>query len=221
VKGRLHDVASDRRRFEDIYRTTRVPVLGYLARRTASPEDAADLVADVYLIAWRRIADAPAGDEARLWLFGVARRVLANHSRRRRTETYLASALRTELRLIEPDVLGSASDSQREAVRAALAELGARDRELLMLSAWEGLSPAELAVVLARPAALVRVQLHRARRRLREKLASKSRDLEDAPAPLPRHSLPPAERDNRNPAEGEGRLLRAPDREDLASYRSL
>ena len=90
-----------------------------------------------------------------------------------------------------------------------------------MLSAWEGLSPAELAVVLARPAALVRVQLHRARRRLREKLASKSRDLEDAPAPMPRHSLPPAERDNRNPAESELRLLRAPDREDLASYRSL
>lgn len=172
MSRRGHSVGSDRARFENVYGETRVPILGYLVRRTANPDDAADLLAEVYLIAWRRIDDLPPGDEARLWLFGVARRVLANHHRRMRTETGLALALRDELRFIGRDS-ADAGDSQAEAVRAALAELGSRDRELLTLSAWEGLTPVEMAKMLGRPAGLVRVQLHRARNRLRGSIADR------------------------------------------------
>ncbi|NAZ80967.1 hypothetical protein GTR02_03950 [Kineococcus sp. R8] len=69
----------DGERFEQLFRDTRVDVLAYLTRRTA-PADAADLLAEVYLIAWRRRSDLPEGRE-RLWLFGAARRLLAQHRR--------------------------------------------------------------------------------------------------------------------------------------------
>jgi RNA polymerase sigma-70 factor (ECF subfamily) len=162
---------ADRARFEALYRETRVAILAYLVRRTASPEDAADLLSEVYVIAWRRIRDVPRGDEARLWLFGVARRVVASHRRHARKATQLAAALEQTLAVL-PDVLSStnAPDPRVEAVAAALASLEHGDRELLMLSAWEDLSPTEIAVVVGRPAGVVRVRLHRARRRLLRKL---------------------------------------------------
>lgn len=168
-----------RARFEQMYQRTRVPILGYLARRSQSPEDAADLLAEVYLIAWRRINDVPSGDQTRLWLYGVARRVLANHHRRTRTETGLAAALQTSLRstpleLHEPD----ATDPRAQGVPQALARLNANDRELLTLSAWEGLTPSQIAVVLRQPSSVVRVRLHRARARLRT-------ELEATPTPHP------------------------------------
>jgi RNA polymerase sigma factor (sigma-70 family) len=161
----------DRERFEELYGGTRVLVLGYLARRSRSPEDAADLLAEVYLVAWRRIDDVPAGDEARLWLFGVARRVLANHHRRARTESGLATALEASLRSV---ALGfdAEPDPRSDAVAEALARLTAKDRELLTLSAWEDLSPAEIAVVLGQRVGAVRVRLHRARKNLRDNVAA-------------------------------------------------
>jgi RNA polymerase sigma-70 factor (ECF subfamily) len=161
----------DRERFEELYGATRVSVLGYLARRSRSPEDAADLLAEVYLVAWRRIDDVPAGDEARLWLFGVARRVLANHHRRARTESGLAKALEASLRSV-PLSFDAELDPRSDAVAEALARLTAKDRELLTLSAWEDLSPAEIAVVLGQRVGVVRVRLHRARKNLRDKLSA-------------------------------------------------
>ncbi|MGA9761932.1 MAG: sigma-70 family RNA polymerase sigma factor [Gaiellaceae bacterium] len=171
MRRRQDDRAADRTRFEYVYRHTRVAVLGYFLRRMTDPEDAADLLADVYLIAWRRIGDVPRGAEARLWLFGVARRVLANHHRKKRSETGLANELQTNLRLLEFRSDDPENESSAEAVRAALATLDERDRELLTLSAWEELSPAQIATVVGRPAGLVRVQLHRARRKLGEQIA--------------------------------------------------
>ncbi len=172
-----YERGGDRERFENVYRETRVRVLGYLLRRTENREDAADLLADVYLIAWRRIRDVPNGEEARLWLFGVARRVLANHHRKKRSETGLASALQANLRLIEVHSCAPDVDLSAEAVLTILAALDERDRELLMLNVWEELSPSQIAKVVGRPASLVRVQLHRARRRLSERLANpKNRD---------------------------------------------
>jgi RNA polymerase sigma-70 factor (ECF subfamily) len=170
VTARLQEL-HDRARFEELYGGTRVSVLGYLARRSRSPEDAADLLAEVYLTAWRRIDDVPAGDEARLWLFGVARRVLANHQRRVRTESGLASALEASLCSV-PLTFDADADPRSDAVAEALARLSAKDRELLTLSAWEDLSPAEIAVVLGQRVGVVRVRLHRARKNLREKLSA-------------------------------------------------
>jgi RNA polymerase sigma factor (sigma-70 family) len=190
VRRRQRDLAVDRARFEDVYRKTRVPVLAYLLRRTTDPEDAADLLADVYLVAWRRIDDLPRGDEARLWLFGVARRVLANHRRKKRSESGLAGELQINLRLPETNSDASANDSSADAVRAALEAMGEKDRELLMLSAWEDLNPSQIAAVVDRPIGLVRVQLHRARRKLGELMATGARTappaVTRAPAPAAR-----------------------------------
>jgi RNA polymerase sigma-70 factor (ECF subfamily) len=162
---------ADRERFEHVYRQTRIAILAYLARRTESAEDAADMFGEVYLIAWRRITDLPSGEQARLWLFGVARRVLANQRRRCRSQDRLAATLEQTLKLHGGyEQWAAREEGLSDTIVAALNTLSASDRELLMLSAWEELSPAEIAVVLSRPAALIRVRLHRARAKLRARL---------------------------------------------------
>ncbi|HEY3140934.1 MAG TPA: sigma factor, partial [Acidimicrobiales bacterium] len=70
-----------REEFEELYRAQVRSLLAYALRRVDHPEQAADVVAETMLVAWRRLDQVPPGDEARLWLFGVARRVLANQRR--------------------------------------------------------------------------------------------------------------------------------------------
>jgi RNA polymerase sigma-70 factor (ECF subfamily) len=126
-------------RFADLYREHARDVLAYAVRRTASPEDAADVVAETFLVAWRRTAEVPSGHTARLWLYGVARRTLANHRRGERRRTRLAARMRAEL----PAVLAAARPATTAAdheVLAAIATLRESDREVLLLSAWEQLS---------------------------------------------------------------------------------
>jgi RNA polymerase sigma-70 factor (ECF subfamily) len=152
-------VSNERVQFEALFRDTRVSLLSYLARR-APVEDAADLLAEVYLVAWRRRADLPVGDERRLWLYGVAQRVLAEHRRRtwRRTEAEAGAPLPGD---------GHAADDERgAAVRQALKSLSALDRELVTLTTWEELTPAEAARVVGITANNARVRLHRIRSRL-------------------------------------------------------
>ena len=151
--------------FEDMFARTRAPVLGYLLRRTVDAADAADLLAEVYLIAWRRRDDVPAGDQARLWLYGVARRVLANHHRRQLTQRRLTDRLAAQL-TAALDEWGD-QRSEAAAVRAAVAKLPDDDREVIELAAYEGLSPTQIALVTGRSPGAVRVRLHRARRQLR------------------------------------------------------
>ena len=67
--------------FEAVYTANFGPILGYVLRRTRNGDDAADVVAETFLTAWRRFDEVPPGERARLWLYGVARRVLANHHR--------------------------------------------------------------------------------------------------------------------------------------------
>ncbi|GAA4976956.1 hypothetical protein GCM10023334_103440 [Nonomuraea thailandensis] len=64
-------------RLVEIYEFAYEFILGYVLRRCPRPKDAADVVAETFTTAWRRIEELPEGDEARLWLYGVARRVLA------------------------------------------------------------------------------------------------------------------------------------------------
>ncbi|MEV4369083.1 sigma-70 family RNA polymerase sigma factor [Nonomuraea sp. NPDC049637] len=84
-------------RFVEVYESTYEPILGYVLRRCPHPEDAADVVAETFTTAWRRIEELPEGDEARLWLYGVARRVLANHRRGERRHEQRTAALRDRL----------------------------------------------------------------------------------------------------------------------------
>ena len=155
-------------RFRALYQAEVVALLGYAARRVGRAEDAADIVADVFTVAWRRIDEVPAADAARPWLYGVARNVLSNHRRGAWRQDRLTDRLRGELRVMAPSAPPSSDDV--DAVRAALGRLSADDRELLQLTAWEGLSPTEVAFAMGVPAGTIRSRLHRARRQLRHEL---------------------------------------------------
>lgn len=169
------------------------PLLAYAMRRVDQPADAADIVAETFLVAWRRRHEIPPDDEARLWLYGVARRVLANHQRSGVRRERLGEQLRQ--RLTGTGGRGPGSDDpgsavpERLAVRQALARLGELDREVLLLTAWEGLEPREAARVLGVSPAAVRTRLNRARTRLRRILGDDAGapghvlDVLTAPAP--------------------------------------
>ncbi|MDH2429438.1 RNA polymerase sigma factor [Sphaerisporangium sp. TRM90804] len=162
-----------RRHFEELYTANYEDLLGYVRRRTDSPDDAADALAETFTTAWRRMDDIPGGDQTRLWLFGVARRVLANQRRGDSRRTALAARLRAEL----ADWEDTAPSHEADAIRDAFRRLAPADREVLSLVSWEGLSTAEIATVLGCSRGAVRLRLHRARKRLAGELESADLDL--------------------------------------------
>ena len=169
----LADRAEDQRReeFIEAYRSLYPAICGYALRRTANPQDAADVVADTFLTFWRRFDDAPSGDEMRPWLYGIARRILANLHRSERRRTALADRLVGDFQMIDLQVEAHGTEIDADSPTArAFALLSETDRELLSLVAWENLSHEELSVVLVVSRPVVRLRLHRARRRLGELL---------------------------------------------------
>jgi RNA polymerase sigma-70 factor (ECF subfamily) len=158
-----------RRRFEELFRETRADLLAYLLRRSGGAEEAADVLAETYLVAWRKLEAIPDGPQRRPWLFGVARNLLLKGASRRRTQGVLVERLAREVRAADP-VHPHEDEEGRGELRAALAALPELDREIVTLSAWEGLTPREIAPVVGRSANAVRVRLHRARARLRAEL---------------------------------------------------
>ena len=154
--------------FEAAYRELYAPICGYALRRVHEPEDAAEVIAETFATLWRRFDRCPQGDELRPWLFGVARRVIANQRRGERRRSALAERLVENLDETAFDLLAPAAATTELA--RAFATLSDCDRELLLLVAWEGLTRDELAVALGTSRATVRLRLHRARKRLREAL---------------------------------------------------
>ena len=150
-------------RFEELWDELFPRVLGYALRRT-DQEEARDVVAETFTVAWRRLEDVPAGADALPWLLATTRKQLAN--RRRRDETRHRHAnLRTN------PFAGTTADhaddiAERSSLAAAFARLSDEDRETLALIAWDGLQPREAAVVTGCSAATFAVRAHRARRRL-------------------------------------------------------
>lgn len=157
----------ERRAFEQLFRETRQDLLAYLVRRSARVEDAADALAETYLIAWRRLDAIPPGVAARLWLFGVARNLLLKGADRHRAQDALIERLARELQAGAPEPI---ADERSEALRAAVAALPSTQREVVLLTAWEGLTPGQIATVTGTPVNVVRVRLHRARNRLKREL---------------------------------------------------
>jgi len=144
--------------FEQIYAQHLDAVRAYVRRR--APEDAVDdLVAETFLVCLRRIDRVP--DEPLPWLYAVARKTLANERRRRARS---APAQR--------EVVWDAEPSGDAVLAAAFAALSDRDREILRLVAWEGLSLREAAEVLGCSAVACRVRFHRAKARLAARLES-------------------------------------------------
>jgi RNA polymerase sigma-70 factor (ECF subfamily) len=156
------DPASDLRRFEALFLEHAEAVLAYAARRS-DRDTAQEVLADTFVVAWRRLASVP--DPALPWLLGVARRVLANERRSFRR----AQALTLRLVLEPRGCVAEPTDEvdARLSAQAALRLLPPREREVLELLAWEGLSTAEAAEVLECSQRLLAVRVHRARRRLR------------------------------------------------------
>ena len=152
-----------RARFEALFEAHYGAVLAY-ARRRASSDVGADVAAATFEVAWRRLDDVP--NDALPWLYGVARRLLANTRRadvrRQRLWSRLRAVGPTEPADVAVEVPGA---------RAALARLRPQDREVLMLVAWEGLNPEAAARCLGISVATFAVRLHRARYRLEEEMA--------------------------------------------------
>lgn len=141
-------------------------LLGYFMRRVQQPEDAADLLGDTLLVIWRKPRSVPADDtEARMWLFGVARRVLSTQRRGQHRRDALLDRLRSQLS-ISTSELGT----QQLELRAALEQLDPVDQEIIRLVHWDGFTQTEVARLLRLPEGTVRSRQHRARQRLRSLL---------------------------------------------------
>ncbi|UBU10289.1 RNA polymerase sigma factor [Nonomuraea gerenzanensis] len=157
----------DRSRFEAVYRRTYEQILGYAVRRCSSPEDAADVVSETYATAWRRMTELPEGEAAKLWLYGVARRVLANHRRSERRRLTRHAELTEEIEQLYP---APSAPRAHDGVAEAMDLLADSDRELLALALWEELDPGEIAAVLDCSRNAARIRLHRARKRFAKAL---------------------------------------------------
>lgn len=146
--------------FEALYRRAAPRVHAYLWRRVG--DAAADLLSEVFLIAWEKRRELPAEEYRTAWLLGVARRVTLRHLR----GVYRQRDVHHQLTLLPHPPEPVEEQTRDHLVRQALERLPESDRELLQLTEWESLSPAEAAVVLGLSAGATRVRLHRARRRL-------------------------------------------------------
>jgi RNA polymerase sigma-70 factor (ECF subfamily) len=166
-------------RFEAIFSETYPRVLAYALRRAGDRGAAEEVTAETYLVAWRRLEAMP--DDPLPWLLGTARKVLAN--RRRATRRRQPDGPHAPLDLVDaPDPGTPTSElvAEREAFANAFATLPERDREVLSLTAWDGLEPREAALAMGCTAASFSLRLHRARRRLLKGLASHGHRLGEA-----------------------------------------
>jgi RNA polymerase sigma-70 factor, ECF subfamily len=171
---------ADIERFAAVYDDNRSRVYSYAVSK-AGRQLADEIVSEVFLIAWRRLADLP--DPPLPWLLTVARNVAASQFRADRRDQCLAAEMRawtSEAELTVGDIAEQVSE--RMSVLTALAGLSEPDRELLTLAAWHGLSPSASAQVLGCSTAAYFVRLHRARRRLQQAMDGA---IDGAAGPLP------------------------------------
>jgi len=191
VPGTTDHQRDKERRFAALYQAYYRPILAYAVRRVEAAEDAADVVADVFTTAWRRIDELPDAPADRLWLYGVAQRVVAGRRRSARRLGRLIARLRADsstrpLSQPGPGQPGPGQpgpgqpgrgqpglrDAMSDRVLAALGRLSDREREALQLVLWEELSHADAAQVLGCSANAVAIRVHRAKARLRGELSA-------------------------------------------------
>jgi RNA polymerase sigma-70 factor (ECF subfamily) len=151
-------------RFTALYERHYGDVLRYAARR-AGAETAAEVAAETFLTAWRRLDAVPARQPLP-WLYVTARQCLANELRKQERRQRLDSRMRTEASMRAEQAGPGGPGAGQLDVLAALATLPAQDQEALRLTEWEELGHAEAARAAGCSPAAFRVRLHRARRRL-------------------------------------------------------
>ncbi|MDX6596951.1 MAG: hypothetical protein QOE87_838, partial [Gaiellales bacterium] len=118
-------------RFRAAYDEHLRAVAAFALRRAATAADAEDIVAETFLVAWRRFGEAPA--DLRPWLFGVARHVLRHHYRATQRRDALSARLASALAR-----LGHEPGADAGWLAEALPQLSESDRDILTLTAWEG-----------------------------------------------------------------------------------
>jgi RNA polymerase sigma factor (sigma-70 family) len=156
-------------------------IVRYGCRRLADPEASAELAQEVFVVAWRRRAEVP--DHSLPWLYGVARRLLANQWRAQRAAPEMLPLIDTDA---GPDSPAADAAAAVADVRAALAMLPDLDQEILRLIGWEELTVSEAAQALGCTRTAAAVRLHRARRRLTEAISIRADHAAPRPAALAR-----------------------------------
>ena len=170
VDVNVRDRVGSEQRFRALYLDHYKQVYMYFRRRT-DIECARDGTADTFLVAWRRLDDVPGGDRTLPWLYGTARRVLANQWRSRRRFDQLREKLVGFGADPEPGPEASVVPSAEvQLVIDAMGRLSKSDREIIRLAEWEELTHKEIAFVLGCSTHAVDQRLHRARRRLAKEL---------------------------------------------------
>ena len=152
--------------------------MGFALRRVPA-EEAQDVVAETFLVAWRRLDEMPA--EPLPWLLGVARNVIATRQRGHRRLTNLFNRLHERAPVLQPH-----APTDRAELVGAFNSLTESDREVLMLVGWDGLTVNQAAEVLGCSPQSLSLRLHRARKRLQARMDT------DAPF-LARHPIPKTE----------------------------
>lgn len=160
----IEESATDERRtrFEAIFDGSYEALLAYARRRVEA--DADDVVAETFAVVWRRLEVVP--PDSLPWLYGVARRVISEQRRAGRRRDALVQRIRADAGTRNP----GEAPSQPGSVLDALARLGDRDREAVLLVAWEGLTAEQASKAMGCSTVAFRVRLHRARKRLRAHL---------------------------------------------------
>lgn len=173
---------SARRRFRALWQDHYAEIFAYAARRLGDDAAADDAVAETFLVAWRKLGAMP--DDPRPWLFGVARKVVAQQRRGERRRDALTARLGEH----EPPPTADQSSETAVPVVEAFNRLRAADREILSLVVWEELTAREAARVLGIAVPLLSVRLHRAKQRLRREVdrAGGPTEAPDADAPAAR-----------------------------------
>ncbi len=159
---------SDPGQFRRIYDEHVDTIYRYVARRLppGAGSEVGDVVADVFVVAWRRRGDDRAAPASRAWLLGVARRVLADHRRSDARRARLLERLRGERRPVAP----SPPSREHDRLDEALERLRPTDQELVRLLAFEELTREEAAEVLGCTVNALNIRLHRAVRQLAREL---------------------------------------------------
>jgi RNA polymerase sigma-70 factor (ECF subfamily) len=181
-------------RFRRLYEEHYEMLLAYATRRCPDLSEAYDIVADTFLVLWRRLDEAPVDEEIPLWLHGVIRRVVANHHRGRTRRDRLATRFAQIANDAHETEELAATNMHARLVLETLLKLNEQDREILLLAAWERLSTIEIAAVLGCSENAAALRLHRARRRLTKVYRKENERAGDKPSEWPRLRRPPQER---------------------------
>lgn len=151
-------------RFTDLMIGVGPELLNYFERRVG--EGGADILSELMATAWRRNSDLRTDHEqARMWLFGIARNLLRNSARSNVRQARLANALRDSVPSTGPDT------AEQFAIRDAVQRLDPGLGEIVTLVRWEGLTIAEAGQLQGVPASTVRGRYQRAKEALRKALS--------------------------------------------------